>query len=98
MTGVSQDSFWSVGMRRRKPRRGATKHIIQRASAAPGGIIRWSEAEGWYQEIAPQRSHWAGWKMNISRIFKRYFVQVEGVRGHYMLRTAGLPSELDDAV
>lgn len=87
--------MWECGEKRRPARRGATRHIIQRATVAPGGIIRWHEAESWYQEIAPQRAGWAGWKMNLSRLLKRHFVQVDGVRGHYMLRIAGIPSERD---
>jgi hypothetical protein len=90
--------MWELGEKRRPARRGATRNVLERATRQPGGIIRWSEAESWYQEVAPQRTHWAGWKMNLSRLLKRYFVRVGGVRGHYMLRSFGEPLEADDAV
>ena len=89
------EGFWSVGESRRPRRRGATKHILERAGGAPGGIIRWSEAEAWYQEVCPQRSGWGGWKMNLSRLLKLYFKKVEGVAGHYMLRNYDLPGYPD---
>ena len=96
MTGQAhdRDRVWMRG-ERRPARRGATKHIREQAAKAPGGIIRWHEAESWYQEIAPQRRGWSGWKMNLSRLLKLHFVQVDGVSGHYMLRTAGIPLERD---
>lgn len=79
---------------------GPTARIIQRALSAPGGLIRWREAEAEYVSSSEAaRRHARRGENNhhiwLKAIFDRHFVKVEGVDGHYVLRNYTLPGYPD---
>lgn len=70
---------------------GPTARILRLAQSSPGGVIRWREAEAEY--VAGSRKaqrHAARRERNhcmwVKGVLDRYFVRVDGVKGHYMLR------------
>ena len=78
-----------------KPKRGRpTREILLFAQKAPGGVIRWGEAQHIYERECPTalRSYIG---MNISRILKANFTKVEGTRGFYVMNhlICGDPTE-----
>ena len=72
-----------------------TKRIIEFARRQPGGVIRWSEAEGIYREESKQARRGQGFKQNVGRLLKKHFTKVGGIRGFYVLdeTIVGDPSE-----
>lgn len=66
---------------------GATAAILEFARQTSDGIVKWSEVDKIYcsKSTSKKLQYYRGRHMNIGRIFNKYFVKVEGVRGYWML-------------
>lgn len=63
---------------------GPTALILKLAREAPGGVIRWAEAEGAYRRGS---KYGACNHMSLGNLLRRHFDKVEGARGFYVLRS-----------
>lgn len=70
---------------RHKPKGHPTREIIRFAQQAPGGVIRWCEAENIYRQESDQWRRGKAFMQNVSRILKTHFTKVDGIRGFYVL-------------
>lgn len=69
-----------------------TPRILRMAASAPGGVIRWWEAEEQYLlgSANARRARRLGSRsycMGVKRILGRHFVKVEGTNGFYVLKS-----------
>ncbi len=93
--GISHD----VRPRKRAPRKnGPTQRILAMAISAPGGVIRWRDANAAYllgSENA-RRSRSNNFHMSVKRVLERHFTKVSGTHGYYVL-TSSIKGDDDEA-